>query len=117
MNAMATATMHLPAARSPRLFKLQMLNANRFLGLHQAWLGLLLTPGLFMLSNNFSETWHWWGVFPAFLLSWGIIEILFLPRRLVIRRLAEEESRAEVIRLAWQHGVSLRDIKLVDHEP
>ncbi|MFD2190043.1 hypothetical protein [Pistricoccus aurantiacus] len=107
----------LPVARSPKRFKLQMLQANRFLGLHQAWLGLLLSPGLFMLSKVFNEDWQWWWMLPAFLAAWGIVELLFLPRRLVIHRLAVEESRAEVIRLAWQHGVSLRDIKLVDHEP
>ncbi|QEA40047.1 hypothetical protein FGL86_13815 [Pistricoccus aurantiacus] len=110
------ATMPLPVARSPKKLQSQMLHNNRFLGLHQAWLGAFLSPFVLGTVALFNEDWQWWWILPTFLLCWGFIEVLFLRRRLAIRRLAVMESRAEVIRLAWKHGVSLREIRVVDDE-
>lgn len=109
MNKMNTV--RLPVARTSKELRREMLRTNRFLGRHQAWWGLMLSPValyLFALLND--DGWSWWWPMPAFLLAWGSVELCFLPRRLAIHRLAAMESRAEVVRLAWLHGVALRDV-------
>jgi hypothetical protein len=88
-----------------------MLRANRFLGIHQAWWGSGLAPVLLYLFRSVSgSSGQWWWPLLAFLVAWMAVELCFLPRRLVIRHLAREESRAEAVRLAWLHGVALRDV-------
>lgn len=101
-----------PTARTAREMRSEMLLANRFLGVHQAWWGVFLTPlALYLLDLVTAGDWRWWWLLPTFLLTWAGVELCFLPRRLVIYRLAKTESRAEVVRLAWQHGVALRDVR------
>ncbi len=88
-----------------------MLRANRFLGIHQVWWGGLLTPlAFYLLALLGTGEWQWWWYLAAFLLAWTCIELCFFPRRLVIRQLAVEESRAEAVRLAWTHDLALRDV-------
>ncbi|MBB3188811.1 hypothetical protein [Halomonas cerina] len=82
------------------------------MGLHQAWWGLILAPVLILLAYLVVGAWQWWWGLPAFLVGWGGAELCFLPRRVVIHRLAVEESRAAVVREAWKHGVALRDVKV-----
>ncbi|WP_104201892.1 hypothetical protein [Billgrantia saliphila] len=109
MNKMNTVS--LPVARSSKELRKEMLHANRFLGKHQAWWGLVLTPVVLCLFESLTVGgWRWWWPFTAFVLAWGGVELCFLPRRLAIQRLAAMESRAEVVRLAWIHGVALRDV-------
>jgi hypothetical protein len=109
MNKMNTV--RLPVARSSKELRREMLIANRFLGKHQAWWGLVLTPVvLYAFELLSANNWSWWWPFSAFMLAWGGVELCFLPRRLAIQRLAAMESRAEVARLAWIHGVALRDV-------
>ncbi|NIC04391.1 hypothetical protein [Billgrantia bachuensis] len=109
MNKMNTV--HLPVARTSKELRREMLRANRFLGRHQAWWGLVLTPVvLFVFALLTVGGWNWWWPFAAFIVAWGTVELCFLPRRLAIQRLAAIESRAEVVRLAWLHGVALRDV-------
>lgn len=110
MNKMTRVTP--PTARTVREMRTEMLLANRFLGVHQVWWGVFLTPlALYLLDVVTAGDWRWWWPLPAFLLAWAGVELCFLPRRLVIYRLARIESQAEVVRLAWQHGVALRDVK------
>lgn len=93
-----------------------MLRANRFLGIHQMWWGGLLTPLFFyFLALLGTSEWQWWWYLAAFLLAWACVEICFFPRRLVIRQLAHEESRAEAVRLAWTHNLALRDVLAPRH--
>lgn len=88
-----------------------MLKANRFLGIHQAWWGIGLAPILLHLFRSAGVgNGQWWWPLLAFLLAWIAVELCFLPRRVVIHHLAREESRAEAVRLAWLHGVALRDV-------
>lgn len=109
MNKMTMITP--PVARTARELRREMLLANRFLGLHQVWWGLFLTPLVLYLGDLLAGgSWRWWWPLLAFLLAWAGVELCFLPRRLVIYRLAVIESQAEVVRLAWQHGVALRDV-------
>lgn len=109
MNKMTMITP--PTARTARELRREMLLANRFLGVHQAWWGVFLTPlVLYLLDLVTAGDWRWWWPLPAFLLGWAGVELCFLPRRLVIYRLAMIERQAEVVRLAWQHGVALRDV-------
>jgi len=109
MNQMNT--IRPPVARTPRELRRDMLRANRFLGIHQAWWGGGLAPIVLYLFHSFGGgSGQWWWPLLAFLLAWTAVELCFLPRRLVIRQLACEESRAEVVRLALRHGVALRDV-------
>ncbi|UYG06090.1 hypothetical protein [Halomonas sp. M4R1S46] len=109
MNANAT-----PIARSPRLLRQQMLRDNRFLGLHQIWFAVLLTPGSLYLLRLFSPLEWEWLVVPGFLIAWLLVELLFLPRRLAIRRLAVKQSYDEVVREALHHGVALQEVRVID---
>ncbi|WP_168014505.1 hypothetical protein [Halomonas salinarum] len=94
-----------------------MISSNRFLGLHQIFLGILLSPAaVWGMEAMLRDTWQWWWALPAILVSWGVVELLYLPRRLAIHRLAEKESRDEVTYLALKHGVSLQEIRLTDRE-
>ncbi|MGQ4880221.1 hypothetical protein ACOJCM_16775 [Billgrantia sp. LNSP4103-1] len=109
MNKMNTVG--LPVARSSKELRREMLRINRFLGRHQAWWGMVLTPVVLLAFTLLSvKGWEWWWPFTAFMLAWAGVELCFLPRRLAIKRLAAMESRAEVVRLAWLHGVALRDV-------
>lgn len=110
-------TMSLPPiARSPREVRREMLRANRFLGIHQVWWGGLLTPLTFSLPALLGAgEWQWWWYLAAFLLAWACVELCFFPRRLVIRQLALQESRAEAVRLAWAHDLALRDVVAPRH--
>lgn len=105
-----------PVAKSPRVLRREMLRANRFLGLHQAWWGLILAPILVLLAYLIVGDWQWWWVLSGYLAGWAAVEFCFLPRRVVIHRLAIEESRAAVVREAWKHGVALRDVKIMGRE-
>ncbi|XKE47197.1 hypothetical protein LG302_08730 [Halomonas organivorans] len=103
-----------PVARSVRLVRRQMLRDNRFFGLHQLWYGLLLTPAAsYFLALVFDPT-GWWLAGVGFLVAWALVELAFLPRRLVIHRLAAKESQDEVVREALRHGVSLQEVRVVD---
>ncbi|MCK2182978.1 hypothetical protein [Halomonas getboli] len=105
-----------PVARSARLIRRQMLRHNRFLGLHQLWFGLLLMPVItYGLALTFDPT-GWWLVVPGFLASMLLVELAFLPRRVVIHRLSAKESHEERVREALRHGVSLQEVQVVDRE-
>lgn len=98
-------------ARSPRDIRHTMLRANRFMGLHQAWWGLALTPPALYLGDMLAiGDWRWWWPLAAFLVAWAGVELCFLPRRLVIHKLADKESHAEAVRLAWMQGLSIREV-------
>lgn len=108
----------IPAARTEKDIRREMLDTNRFMGKHQAWWGLVLTPvALFLFELMDAGAWSWWLPLVAYLMAWGSVELCFLPRRLAIIRLAAMESRAEVVRLAWLHGVALRDVMARRHRP
>ncbi|RAR57390.1 hypothetical protein BCL93_11567 [Onishia taeanensis] len=107
----------LPAARSPKLLQRQMISSNRFLGIHQFMLGALLSPAaVWGMEAVLERSWQWWWVLPAIGAAWGLVELLFLPRRLAIHRLAVKESRDEVAFLALKHHVALQEIRLTDRE-
>lgn len=98
-------------ARSPRDIRQMMLRANRFMGLHQAWWGLALTPLALYLGDMLTvEDWRWWWPLVAFLLAWAGVELCFLPRRVVIHKLAVKESHAEAVRLALMQDLSIREV-------
>lgn len=96
-----------PIGESPRSLRRQLLNDNRFLGLHQVWFGLLLTPAsLAMLSQFTPLGWHRL-IVPGVLLAWLCVELLFLPRRLMIHRVARRQDDAAIIREARRHDLHL----------
>ncbi|MDN3554910.1 hypothetical protein [Halomonas maura] len=111
MNVKAT-----PVARSPRLLRQQMLRDNRFFGLHQIWFAVLLTPASLYLMRLFSPLPWQWLVVPGFLVAWLVVELLFLRRRLAIRRLAVKQSHDEIVREALRHGVALQEVRVIDRE-
>lgn len=112
-----TSASLLPAARSPKLLRRQMISSNRFLGVHQFMLGALLSPAVVWGMEAFlDQPWQWWWALPAIAAGWGVVELLFVPRRLAIHRLAVKESRDEVTSLALKHGVALQEIRLTDKE-
>lgn len=93
-----------------------MLRANRFMGFHQLWWGGLLTPVVLYLFRFLETTgWQWWWPSAAFLVAWVCVELCFLPRRLVIHKLAVKESHAEAVRLAWMQDLSIREVMAPHH--
>ncbi|APX93247.1 hypothetical protein BWR19_10060 [Halomonas sp. 1513] len=105
-------------ARSPRYYRRELLRQNRFLGLpNLAWaLSITAAVGLALfLSGGGSldpDAWRW--LVAALPLSWALVELLFLPRRLLIHRLARQESRDEVVRVALRHGLNLEQVEVRD---
>lgn len=103
-------------ARSPRWHRQELLAANRFLRTPYGLLAVVLALPVLVL-------WGLWSGFDAIPLlwlplvwavSWLLIELCFLPRRLAIIRVARQESRDEVTREALRHGVSLDEVKVID---
>ncbi|RTR00152.1 hypothetical protein [Halomonas nitroreducens] len=96
-----------PLGESPRSLRRQLLNDNRFLGLHQVWFGLLLTPASLALLSQFTLLGWSRLVVPGFLLAWLLMEVLFLPRRLAIHRVARCRGDAAIAREARRQGLYL----------
>ncbi|PSJ23324.1 hypothetical protein CVH10_00205 [Halomonas sp. ND22Bw] len=105
-----------PVARSARLIRRQMLRHNRFFGLHQLWFGLLLTSVMTYGLALFFDPTGWWLLGVGLLGALVLVELMFLPRRVVIHRLSAKESYDERVREALRHGVSLQEVKVVDRE-
>ncbi|MBB3142028.1 hypothetical protein [Halomonas organivorans] len=103
-----------PVARSARLIRRQLLSDHRFLGLHQLWFALLMTPVIsYGLALGFDPT-GWWLAGCGFLVAWALAELVFLPRRVAIYRLASKESNDERCQAARRHGVALHEVQIID---
>ncbi|MFG6179220.1 hypothetical protein ACGTN6_18430 [Halomonas sp. THAF12] len=103
-----------PVVRSARLIRRQMLNDHRFFGVHQLWFALLMTPVIsYGLALRFDPT-GWWLAGCGFLVAWALAELVFLPRRIAIYRLASKESSDERWQAARHHGVPLHEVRIMD---
>lgn len=102
-------------ARSERAIRRELLRYNRFLGLHQVLWALILTAAAMLVATRLEHDWSPYPLAAAiFLGSYALVELLFLPRRLAIRRVARAENRNQRVRLSMEHKLSISAVKVVD---
>jgi len=102
-------------ARSERAIRRELLRYNRFLGLHQVLWAPMLTTATMLATTRLEHDWSPYPLAAAILLaSYALVELLFLPRRLAIRRVARTETRNQRVRLAMKHKLSISAVKVVD---
>lgn len=111
-----------PVAYSQRYYEKALINANRFLGLPNPVCSLIVTlvvgmTGWFssgLALGRFLEEYGGWLVALA-LLVWLVMKCL-TPSRAHLKRLAREEHKAEVLRVARMYGVDPTSVRSADSD-
>lgn len=103
----------LPRPNAPTLEELRrdLLRGSRFFGLPQWLWGVLLGSLVFFGLQLYGSALPLPAWALCVLLSWGLVELVFIPRRLEATKLAQYERRQAIARLAMQHGVGLSQVK------
>ncbi|MGC3874318.1 hypothetical protein ACPF7Z_13735 [Halomonas sp. GXIMD04776] len=111
-----------PVAYSQRYYEKTLLDANRFLGLpNPIWSSIVTMmiglTGWFAsgleLARFVIEYWGW--LLGVGIVIWGVLKCI-TPSRRHLKRLALEEHRAEVLRVAKLYGIDPTSVRFVDSE-